>query len=168
MDDRADLVPTDPVTRSGPRFVAGRRLGLHLAPNAATEGDVWVYDPKTRTVFPGDLVVAYAPFLDTACVAGWLKALDQIEKAPFTSLVPGHGDFMDRKQFIQWRTAFQNFVDCADSQAAKADCIAGWKRDAAPFLAPLGKRNIDGLLGYYLDVRLRGPDRYKYCPAKAS
>jgi glyoxylase-like metal-dependent hydrolase (beta-lactamase superfamily II) len=164
MDDPADLIPTDPVTKTSRRIVAGRPLYIHLAPNGATAGDVWVYDPKTRTVFSGDLVVAYAPFLDTACVAGWMKALGQIEKIPFMTLVPGHGDVMNRSQFKQWRTAFDNFIGCAKSKAAKADCIAGWKRDAAPFIAPLGTRNIDGLLGYYLDVRLRGPDRNKYCP----
>jgi glyoxylase-like metal-dependent hydrolase (beta-lactamase superfamily II) len=165
MDDQADLIPTAPVKTSGPRIVAGRPLDLHLARFAATEGDVWVYDPKTKTVFSGDLVVAYAPFLDTACVSGWKHALAEIDAVPFTTLVPGHGDPMTRAQFHQWRTAFTNFVDCRGS---KEQCIAGWKRDAAQFIAPLGKRNIDGLLGYYVEARLRGPDRNKYCPAKAS
>ena len=62
--------------------------------------------------------------------------------------------------------AFNHFVDC---KAAKEECIASWKRDAAPFLVPLGKQNIDGLLGYYLDKRLNGPARDKYCaPIKSS
>jgi glyoxylase-like metal-dependent hydrolase (beta-lactamase superfamily II) len=164
MDDTVDLIPTDPVTRSGRRTVAGRPLDIHLAPFAATEGDVWIYDPKTKTVFSGDLVVAYAPFLDTACVEGWKHALGEIGAVPFTTLVPGHGVPMDRAEFARWRAAFNNFVDCT---ASKEECIARWKRDAAPFLAPLGKRNIDGLLGYYVEKRLRGPDRNKYCPAKA-
>ena len=160
MDDRADLIPTDPVTRTERRSIAGRRLDFHLARYAATEGDVWVYDPKTRTVFSGDLVTAFAPFLDTACVQGWKRALAQIDAVPFTSLVPGHGEMMNRARFRQWRTAFNNFVDC---KAAKNECIAGWKRDAATFLAPLGNRKLDELLGYYVDL-LRGPDRNKYCP----
>jgi glyoxylase-like metal-dependent hydrolase (beta-lactamase superfamily II) len=164
MDDRADLLPTEPVTKDEQRKVAGRRLELHLAPYAATEGDVWLYDPKTKVVFSGDLVVAFAPFLDTACVDGWMKALGQIEAVPFTTLVPGHGEPMSRSDFSQWRTAFRNFVDCAASEAAKADCVAGWKRDAAAFLQPLGERKVDGLLDYYLDARLRSPDRDKYCP----
>ena len=161
MDDRADLIPTDPVTKSGRRNVAGRELDINLAPYAATEGDVWVYDPKTRTVFSGDLVTAFAPFLDTACVDGWKRALSEIEAVPFKSLVPGHGAMMDHAQFRQWRTAFTQFVDC---KATKEECIVGWKRDAAPFLLPPGNQNIDGLLSYYLDERLRGPDRDKYCP----
>lgn len=165
MDDSADLIPTDPVNASGRRVIAGRPLDLHLARFAATEGDVWVYDPRTRVVFSGDLVVAYAPFLDTACVSGWKRALAEIDAVPFTTLVPGHGDPMTRGQFHQWRRAFTNFVDC---KGPKEQCIAGWKSDAAQFIAPLGKRNIDGLLGYYVEARLRGADRDKYCPAKPS
>lgn len=167
MDDRADLMPTDPVTASGKRMIAGRTLELHLARFAATEGDVWVYDPKTRTAYSGDLVVAFAPFLDTACVDGWFKALDQIEASSFVTLVPGHGAAMSRSDFAQWKSAFRHFVDCADSDAPEEQCIAGWKKDAARFIAPLGKRNLDGLLGYYLDKRLRVPpaERNKYCPA---
>ncbi|HLO19849.1 MAG TPA: MBL fold metallo-hydrolase [Sphingomicrobium sp.] len=162
MDDRADLVPTDPVMKSGRRNIAGRPLDVHLARYAATEGDVWVYDPKTKTVFSGDLVTAFVPFLDTACTEGWKRALDEIDAVPFKSLVPGHGEVMDRAGFHQWRAAFTHFVDC---RAGKEECIAGWKRDAAVFLKPLGNQNIDGLLGYYLDARLRGPDRDKYCPS---
>jgi glyoxylase-like metal-dependent hydrolase (beta-lactamase superfamily II) len=165
MDDRADLLPTDPVTRSGRRMIAGRKLDVRLARNAATEGDVWVYDPSTKTLFAGDLVTAFAPFLDTACVNGWKRALGEIAAMPFVRLVPGHGEPMSPGQFRQWRTAFTNFVDCSGSKEA---CISGWKRDAAPFVAPLGKRSIDGLLGYYIDVRLRGPQRDKYCAARPS
>ena len=168
MDDRDDLLPSDPVLKTERREIGGRPLELHLAPYAATEGDVWVYDPKAKVLFSGDLVVAFAPFLDTACVDGWINALDQIEVVPFTTLVPGHGEPMSRSDFTQWLTAFRNFLDCAESKAAKADCIAGWKRDAAGFLKPLGDRKVDGLLDYYLAARLRSPDRDKYCPARAS
>jgi glyoxylase-like metal-dependent hydrolase (beta-lactamase superfamily II) len=165
MDDTADLVPTDAVRNSGRRMVAGRPLDLHLARFAATQGDVWIFDPKTRIVFSGDLVVTFAPFLDTACVSGWKRALADIDATRFTTLVPGHGSPMTRAQFHQWRTAFTNFVDC---RGTKEECIAGWKRDAAPFIAASGKHEIDGLLGYYIDARLRGPDRDKYCEAKSS
>ena len=37
--------------------VAGRRLQVNLAAYAATEGDVWIYDPALRLVIAGDLVV---------------------------------------------------------------------------------------------------------------
>lgn len=168
MDAKADLMPTDAVTKSERRTIAGRPLDLHLAPYAATEGDVWVYDPKTRTVLAGDLVVAFAPFMDTACVEGWLSALDEIEKVRFTALVPGHGAVMDRAGFSAWKTAFRNLVECGASAATNDACIAGWNRDAAQFLAPLAPRKIDPMIGYYLDNWLRpnAPNRSKFCPAK--
>jgi glyoxylase-like metal-dependent hydrolase (beta-lactamase superfamily II) len=164
MDDPASLRPTRPVTRSARMRIAGRMLEIRLAPFAATEGDVWLYDPQTRLVVAGDLVVAAVPFLDTACPEGWRRALDAIAALPFATLIPGHGDPMTKPQFLSWRAAYGNLLDCAASSATKAQCIAGWKRDAAAFI-PAGERRTDELLAYYLDTRLRaGPEeKLLYC-----
>ena len=64
--------------------IAGRTLDVHLAKFAASEGDVWIYDPKTRVVVVGDLVVDIVPFMDTACPDGWSKALAEVARVPFT------------------------------------------------------------------------------------
>jgi glyoxylase-like metal-dependent hydrolase (beta-lactamase superfamily II) len=170
MDARADLLPTDPVTSSGRRVIAGRPLDIHLAEYAATSGDVWVYDPATKTVFAGDLVVGIAPFMDTACVDGWSAALDRIDAVPFTTLVPGHGAAMGHAAFRQWKTAFRNLVDCAATKATNAECVAGWNRDAAPFIAEFAPRKADGLIEYYLKTRLRAEpaERVKYCRVPAT
>ena len=164
MDDPASLRPTRPVTRSGPMRIAGRTLQVNLARFAATEGDVWIYDPRARLVVAGDLVVALVPFLDTACPEGWRKALDRIAATNFATLIPGHGDPMTRGEFLRWRTAFDNLLDCAASGRPGADCVAGWKRDAAIFI-PAGDRRIDGMLEYYLGSRLRAApaERNRYC-----
>jgi hypothetical protein len=71
---------------------------------------------------------------------------------------------MTRPQFLQWRTAFGNLLDCAVSDRDKEACVAGWRRDAAAFI-PAGDRRIDSMVGYYLDTRLRAPpaEREKYC-----
>jgi hypothetical protein len=71
---------------------------------------------------------------------------------------------MARPQFLQWRTAFGNLLDCVATDKAKAECVAGWKRDASAFI-PAGDRRIDGMIGYYLDTRLRAPyrEREKFC-----
>ena len=58
--------------KSGRMSIAGRTLDVHLAKFAATEGDVWLYDPSTKTAIVGDLVVGIVPFMDTAC-AGRLE-----------------------------------------------------------------------------------------------
>lgn len=164
MDDVAALRATRPVTRSGRVRVAGRMLRLNLARFAATEGDIWIYDERARLLIAGDLVVGLAPFFDTGCPEGWRKALGEIAATPFVTLVPGHGEPMSRPQFLQWRKAFDNLLDCAASAQPKEACIAGWKRDAAAFI-PAGETRVDSMIGYYLETRLRAPaaEREKFC-----
>lgn len=164
IDDPASLRPSVPVSASGHVKLAGRKMEVHLAPFAATEGDVWLFDRRSRVLVAGDLVVAAAPYLDTACPEGWRKALDEIAAQDFRSLIPGHGAPMSKAQFLDWRQAFANLLDCAASEATNAACIAGWKRDAAAFI-PAGERRTDGLIGYYLATKLRAApeERTRYC-----
>jgi glyoxylase-like metal-dependent hydrolase (beta-lactamase superfamily II) len=164
MDDVASLRATRPVTRSGEVRIAGRRLQVNLARFAATEGDVWIYDRRSKLVVAGDLVVGPVPFFDTGCPEGWREALGALAARPFATLIPGHGAPMTKPQFLQWRTAFDNLLDCAATDREKETCIAGWKRDAAAFI-PAGDPRIDGMVGYYLETRLRAPqaEREKYC-----
>ncbi len=164
MDDVASLRATRPVTSSGEVRVAGRRLEFNLARLAATEGDVWIYDPESKLLIAGDLVVGPVPFFDTGCPEGWREALTALAARPFATLIPGHGAPMTRPQFLQWRTAFGHLLDCAVADKARDECIAGWRRDAAAFI-PAGDRRIDEMVGYYLDTRLRAPhaERQKFC-----
>jgi len=165
MDHPERLRPTRPVTRSGLQNVAGRRLQVNLAAYAATEGDVWIYDPALRLVIAGDLVVGPVPFMDTACPEGWRAALGQIAATPFTTLIPGHGDPMDRAAFLTWRAAYNAFMDCGQSQRPRAECIAGWRRDAARFIPAGSEQIVERLAGYYIDSRLRASaeERARYC-----
>lgn len=163
IDDPASLRPSVPITASTSMTIAGRRIETHLASFAATEGDVWLYDRKSHVLVAGDLVVAAAPYLDTACPEGWRKALDDIAMRNFRILVPGHGAPMNKAQFLEWQKAFDNLLDCAASDAADGACIDGWKRDAAAFI-PAGK-DVGGLIAYYMETRLRAPadERARYC-----
>ncbi|HYE27659.1 MAG TPA: MBL fold metallo-hydrolase [Allosphingosinicella sp.] len=164
MDDVASLRATRPVTGSDRVRVAGRKLELNLARFAATEADVWIHDPAFGLVIAGDLVVGPVPFFDTGCPEGWREALTELAETPFTTLIPGHGAPMTKPQFLQWRTAFGNLLDCAVTDSEKEACVEGWKRDAADFIPPDDPR-IDAMVGYYLDTRLRAPygEREKYC-----
>ncbi|HEV2817264.1 MAG TPA: MBL fold metallo-hydrolase [Allosphingosinicella sp.] len=169
IDHPEALRPTRPVTRSGDLLVGGRRLRVNLARHAATEGDVWIYDHRARLVIAGDLVVAPVPFMDTACPEGWRRALDAIAATRFTLLIPGHGAPMDRRAFLAWRAAYNDFVDCGLSARPRADCIALWRREAAQFIPAGREAMVDSLAGYYLDSRLRSApeERRRYCPAAA-
>ena len=164
MDDPDSLRATIPITRSREMTIAGRTLQVNLAPYAVTEGDVWIYEPREELVIAGDLVVAMVPFMDTACAEGWRDALDAISRTRFETLIPGHGDPMSRDAFMQWRAAFSNLLDCADSGSSKDTCVVGWTRDAAEFI-PAGETRVEGMVGYYIDSRLRAApeERRRYC-----
>jgi glyoxylase-like metal-dependent hydrolase (beta-lactamase superfamily II) len=165
MDHPERLRPTRPVTSSGMQNVAGRRLQVNLASYAATEGDVWIYDPALRLVIAGYLVVGPVPFMDPACPEGWRTALGQIAATPFRTLIPGHGAPMDRAAFLAWRAAYGAFVGCGHSDRPKAECVAGWRRDAARFIPAGSEGIVERLAGYYLDSRLRASpgERSRYC-----
>ena len=170
IDHPERIRPNHIVAKSGRMTIAGRSLDVHLANYAATEGDVWLYDPRTRTAIVGDLVVDIVPFMDTACPEGWSKALGEVAKVPFTSLIPGHGPVMTRDDFATWRTAYDNFVNCGHSGAAKEKCVDGWSHDAAKFIDAAHKDYAREAAQYYLETRLRSSpeEQQKYCkPLKA-
>jgi len=167
MDHPDSVRPTRPVTRSARMSIAGRPLDVHLSRFAATEGDVWVYDPKTRTAIVGDLVVDIVPFMDTACPDGWCKALGEVAATPFQTLIPGHGPVMNRADFTAWRTAYDNFVKCGHSDADKKVCVDGWMNDAAKFIDDGHRAYVREAADYYLTSRLRSSseEQQRYCKA---
>jgi glyoxylase-like metal-dependent hydrolase (beta-lactamase superfamily II) len=165
INDPANLIPDQPV--KGPMTVklGERELKLHLAPFAATEGDVWVHDPASKTVFVGDLVVVPLPFFDTGCADGWRKALADIDQLDFQTLVPGHGLPMDHNTFTSYRRAFDAFTTCAEGSQPTASCVAIWMQAGAAFVAghPDPKYS-DTALSYYVDQVLRVPaKRAEFC-----
>jgi glyoxylase-like metal-dependent hydrolase (beta-lactamase superfamily II) len=165
LDHPERIQPNRIVAKSRRMAIAGRSLDVHLAKFAASEGDVWLYDPKTRVAVVGDLVVDIVPFMDTACADGWSKALGEVAKIPFTALIPGHGPVMSRADFATWRTAYDNFVKCGHSTADKASCVDGWSRDAAKFIDAAHKSYARDAADYYLTTRLRSSaaERQRFC-----
>ena len=144
---------------------------MHLAKFAATEGDVWLYDPKTRIAIVGDLVVGLVPFMDTACADGWSRALAEIADVPFKTLIPGHGEPMDRADFLPWRKAYNDFVACGQSSADKKQCVDGWMQRRGEVHRRRAPRLCRDAAGYYLDRRLRSSpeEQQRYCkPLTAS
>lgn len=166
VTDQPDRIrPNVVVDTSRTMAIAGRRINVRLAKFAASEGDVWLYDPEAKLAIVGDLVVDMVPFMDTACADGWLRALDEIEQRSFETLIPGHGPVMDRVAFITWKTAFTNFISCGRSQAPKEQCVAGWDRDAARFIDDAHRKYVREAADYYLTTRLRSSpeEQQRYC-----
>ena len=151
------LKPDIAITASGVRDMGGLKLQVNLAPDAATAGDVWLYDPKTKLAAVGDLVTLPAPFLDTACPQGWKAALAQVWATPFETVIPGHGAPMTRAQFASYRQAFGDLIGCAASDRGKADCAAAWTKAVAPLLGddPVQPKRAQGMTEYYVQDVLR-------------
>jgi glyoxylase-like metal-dependent hydrolase (beta-lactamase superfamily II) len=157
FDDAANLRPDVVIPASGPRTLGGVRLELNLARNAATDGDVWVFDAKRRVVAAGDLITLPVPYLDTACPLGWKKALAEVAATPFDLVIPGHGKPMSRSDFDLYRKAFDGFIACGASSRPAADCAADWSRDAGPLLQANGMdaKRAAGFAAYYVTDVLR-------------
>jgi glyoxylase-like metal-dependent hydrolase (beta-lactamase superfamily II) len=168
IGDRAALVPPKPIKQDTMIKLGGRKVDMRLAPNAVTEGDLWLVLPDEKLVIVGDLVVSQFPFFDTGCEDGWAKALQLIDQASWATLIPGHGPAMDRAAFGRWRNAFTAVLDCAQSARPSSDCAAQWERDAAGFFAESERSDVRELAVYYVDEILRAPieKRMPYCHPK--
>ncbi len=164
------LKPDVPVTESQDRDLGGRTLGVELAKDAATDGDVWMIDRQSGVVASGDLVTLPVPFADTACMKGWRDGLDAIAATPFTLLVPGHGAPMTRSQFLAYRTGFDAFVDCTNSKTDTKTCADAWAAAVPamqPVSTPADPRTAE-MAGEYIDfLRENGGDAPR-CEAKSS
>ncbi len=167
LEDRAALVPAEPVAGDGPIELVGRRLELRVARAAATEADLWLLVPDEQLAIVGDLVVGPVPFFGTGCEQGWRAALADIADARWTTLIPGHGAAMTRAQFTRWRGAFDTWLDCAASDRPAAQCAEGWMRDASGFYTADEAAGAARLAEAYVSEVLRAPasERMAYCAA---
>jgi glyoxylase-like metal-dependent hydrolase (beta-lactamase superfamily II) len=166
--DQADaLRPTRALDGVSELALAGRSVRIGVERDAVSGGDVWVLDRATRTLVAGDLVTLPVPLLDTACAAGWQRALAKLDALDFADLVPGHGAPMDRAGFATYRQAFDRLLACAASTAPSATCKAQWQADAGSLIPPADATLAASLLDYYLDQVLRAPParRDRYCKA---
>jgi glyoxylase-like metal-dependent hydrolase (beta-lactamase superfamily II) len=162
-DLRADV----PVERSGTLNLANRPFAVHVAANAVTDGDVWLYDRATGVAVIGDLVTLPAPFFETACPARWQEALDEVWATPFRTAVPGHGDPMTRAEFDTYRGAFGRFRSCVASGATAAACAEGWTRDVGPLLGTAAdRRQAMEYATYYVDFLRKNGGASPDCQAK--
>jgi glyoxylase-like metal-dependent hydrolase (beta-lactamase superfamily II) len=168
IEDRAALVPGVAITRDGTCKLGGRRIQFHLARNAATASDVWLVLPDEKLAIVGDLVVAPFPFFDTGCEEGWAAALGEIERASWTTLIPGHGAALDRAGFRRWHGDFGALIDCAKSGRKAADCAAGWEQGAAGFFSEAERAEVRAMALYYVDEVLRAPPEQRMADCRAS
>jgi glyoxylase-like metal-dependent hydrolase (beta-lactamase superfamily II) len=116
--------PDTVIAATGPMNMGGPELQVHLAADAATAGDVWLRDAKTRVTVLGDLVTLPAHFLDTACPDGWQAAPRDVTETNFELAIRGHGAPMNRGQ-SRPATARQNDATPANSATGRVLFLHG-------------------------------------------
>ena len=160
------LAETDPVRESTTLDLGGRILEVHVSAHSVTEGDLWMFDPSTRTLVAGDLVTLPVPMFDSACPEGWKRALGELSEVRFKRLVPGHGAPMTPAAFATYRKAFDRLLECSAASADSKTCIDGWFADAKPLVSKADESYGRTLLAYYIDGFIK-PDaagRKRWCP----
>lgn len=99
--------------------IGGRSLRL-IASHGHTEGDLAVYDERTRTLFAGDLVFFdRAPTTPNADLEQWLQTLDELAGLDFAHLVPGHGPVVRDQRAIAQTRAYLQWLRDRLRQAAR-------------------------------------------------
>ena len=78
--------------------LGGRKLELRAWPRAHTDNDLSVFDAVSGTLWTGDLLfVERTPSID-GDVAGWLSAIEELDRLPAVRTVPGHGPVIRDKR----------------------------------------------------------------------
>jgi glyoxylase-like metal-dependent hydrolase (beta-lactamase superfamily II) len=146
--------------------IGGRKLQIHVAKDAVTAGDVWIFDPSSAVVFVGDLVTFPAPFFDTACANGWKKALEEVNRVSFRIVAPGHGPLLSRDHFHAYVQAFEKLLACSDSSNAAPQCAKDWIDEIAGIgeMDDQQKKLGQGMTTYYItDVLRAHHGNSEYC-----
>jgi quinoprotein relay system zinc metallohydrolase 2 len=91
LDGVTIVAPTLAVDDATTLDLGGRSIVLAAWPTAHSDCDLTVLDPKTGTLFAGDLVfVDHVPIVDGSLL-GFLGVVDRLGRISATRVVPGHG-----------------------------------------------------------------------------
>jgi cyclase len=91
--------------------------------------DVVVFLPSERLVIAGDIVTHPVPYGFARLQTGWLQSLHRLHDLDFDDLVPGHGEDMVDKDYVEQVIDLVDFELDAVSRAIRS----GRSADAAPW-----------------------------------
>lgn len=80
--------------------LGGRKVELRFFGPANTTGDLALWDPRTRTLVTGDIVVAPTPYSFGSYHSEWIGVLDALRALKPARIVPGHGPVMDDDGYL--------------------------------------------------------------------
>lgn len=85
-----------------------------------TKSDIAIYDENRKILYASDLVFnKRTPTTPHANIEDWIKALEELEKIPYSILISGHGLASSSKEPIKETISYLNYVDKILKQSAK-------------------------------------------------
>ena len=93
--------------------LGGREVQLKYLGRGNTVGDAIAYLPKEKILVAGDLVDSPVPYLYGGFPIEQISTLKRMEDLDFETLVPGHGDVLAGKTFVQQEIALIEAVVAA-------------------------------------------------------
>ena len=67
---------------------------------ANTEGDALAWLPKQKILMSGDIVVAPSPFGFGSFPSDWIETIGKVKAIDFETLIPGHGEPMHNREYL--------------------------------------------------------------------
>jgi cyclase len=90
---------------------ASRTVEFICVGPAHSTSDVVAYLPKEKVIITGDLLHGWTPYMGDSSPYDWIRALDQVEKLDFDTIIPGHGDvFHGKDQFELWKQYLRDLM----------------------------------------------------------
>ena len=91
--------------------LGGKEIRTRHYGRGHTGGDAVIYFPELKVIHTGDLLLTRPtqPYIDYAnggSAIEWTKALDEVLKLDFDTIIPGHGPLSDRAGLRKWQTDF--------------------------------------------------------------
>ncbi len=93
--------------------LGGREVQLKYLGRGNTAGDAIAYLPKEKILITGDLVDSPVPYLYGGFPIEQVSTLKRMEELDFETLVPGHGEVLKGKTFVQQEIALIEAVVAA-------------------------------------------------------
>jgi len=136
--DRTSLLYSDPLYLPDdfelklPDITFSQNMTLHLGGTTLqlihtpghTAGQIAVYIPETKIVFPGDSVLngIRTPYHDAITDNRWLESMRFLEDLDVDIIVPGHGDILYGKEYLKTQiSVIRGFLEAV--QAGKTDGV---------------------------------------------
>lgn len=91
--------------------LGGKEIRTRHYGRGHTGGDAVIFFPDLKVIHTGDLFLTRPtqPYIDYAnggSALEWTKAIDEVLKLDFDTIIPGHGPLSDRAGLLKWQTDF--------------------------------------------------------------